>query len=57
MTRRDDNTFTPTDADGDTDVLGVHEDLTPGVSPVDKELGWRMSLENLARLVESGQSS
>ena len=50
-------TFTPTDADGDADVLGVHEDLTPRVSPVDKELGWRMSLENLARLVESGQSS
>ena len=49
-------TFTLTDADGGTDVLGVHENLPPGVSPADNETGWRMALEKLARLVESGQT-
>lgn len=47
-------TFTLTDADGGTDVLGVHENLPPGVSPADNETGWRMALEKLARLVEAG---
>ncbi len=45
-------TFTLTEVNGGTDVLGVHENVPPGVSPADNEMGWRMSLENLARLVE-----
>jgi uncharacterized protein YndB with AHSA1/START domain len=40
------------DADGGTDVIGTHEGLPPGVSPADNELGWRMSLDKLAALVE-----
>ncbi len=48
-------TFTLTEADGGTDVLGVHEGLPPGVAPADNEMGWRMSLEKLARLVEANQ--
>jgi uncharacterized protein YndB with AHSA1/START domain len=47
-------TFTLSDADGGTDVLAVHENVPPGVAPADNELGWRMSLEKLARLVEAG---
>jgi hypothetical protein len=31
----------------------VHENLPPGVSPADNELGWTMSIEKLAGLVES----
>ncbi|MEY2400372.1 MAG: hypothetical protein QOJ08_483 [Ilumatobacteraceae bacterium] len=42
-----------TDADGGTDVVGVHENLPPGVRPADNELGWRMSLDKLAKLVET----
>ncbi|RKH28665.1 polyketide cyclase [Corallococcus sp. CA041A] len=46
-------TFTLTDAqDGGTDLLSVHEGLPPGVPPADNELGWRMSLEKLAKYVE-----
>lgn len=47
--------FTLTEADGGTDVLGVHENLPPGVAPADNETGWRMALEKLARLVEAEQ--
>ena len=46
-------TFTLTDADGGTDLLAVHENVPPGVTPADNETGWRMSLEKLARLVEA----
>jgi uncharacterized protein YndB with AHSA1/START domain len=49
-------TFTLTDADGGTDVLGVHDNLPPGVSPADNETGWRMALDKLAALVEAGQN-
>jgi uncharacterized protein YndB with AHSA1/START domain len=49
-------TFTLTEVDGGTDVLGVHDNLPPGVSPADNETGWRTALEKLARLVESGQN-
>ena len=45
-------TFTLSDADGGTDVLGVHDNLPPGVSPADNETGWRMALDKLAALVE-----
>jgi uncharacterized protein YndB with AHSA1/START domain len=50
-------TFTLTEADGGTDILGVHENVPPGVAPVDNETGWRMSLEKLARLVEADQQT
>jgi len=50
-------TFTLTEADGGTDVLGVHDNLPPGVAPADNETGWRMALEKLARLVEAGQQT
>jgi uncharacterized protein YndB with AHSA1/START domain len=46
-------TFTLTDADGGTDVLGVHDNLPPGVSTADNETGWRMALDKLAALVET----
>jgi uncharacterized protein YndB with AHSA1/START domain len=41
------------DAGGGTDVVGIHENLPPGVRPADNELGWRMSLDKLAKLVET----
>jgi uncharacterized protein YndB with AHSA1/START domain len=47
-------TFTLTDADSGTDILGVHDNLPPGVSPADNETGWRMALDKLAALVEAG---
>jgi uncharacterized protein YndB with AHSA1/START domain len=50
-------TFTLTEADGGTDVLGIHDNLPPGISPADNETGWRMALEKLARLVEAGQKA
>src|SRR5512138_1250490 len=40
------------EAEGGTDVLATHDNLPPGVSPADNELGWRMSLDKLAALVE-----
>lgn len=46
-------TFTLADAGGGTDVLAVHDHVPPGVAPADNEMGWRMSLEKLARLVEA----
>ena len=45
-------TFTLSDANGGTDVVGVHENLPPGLSPADNETGWRMSLAKLASFVE-----
>ena len=50
-------TFTLSDADGGTDVLGIHDNVPPGVSPADNETGWRMALEKLARLVEADQKT
>jgi hypothetical protein len=47
-------TFSLTDAYGGTDVLAKHENLPPGLSPADNEIGWRMSLDNLAALFEAG---
>jgi uncharacterized protein YndB with AHSA1/START domain len=46
-------TFTLVDADGGTEVRGLHEDVPPGVKPEDNELGWKMTLGKLAELVES----
>jgi uncharacterized protein YndB with AHSA1/START domain len=45
-------TYTLTDAGGGTDLVGVHENLPRGVAPTDNELGWTMSIDKLARLVE-----
>lgn len=44
--------YTLADAGSGTDLVGVHENLPPGVSPADNELGWTMSIEKLAGLVE-----
>ena len=41
------------DADGGTDLLGVHERLPPGASTADNETGWRTALAKLAALVEA----
>ncbi len=49
-------TYTLADADGGTELVGRHENLPPGVSPADNELGWRMSLGKLAALVEDRTS-
>jgi len=46
-------TYLLADADGGTELIGIHENLPPGVSPEDNELGWRMSMDKLARLVET----
>ena len=45
-------TYELADADGGTDLTGRHENLPPGVPPADNELGWSMSIDKLARLVE-----
>ncbi|MEO8266617.1 MAG: SRPBCC family protein [Ilumatobacteraceae bacterium] len=45
-------TYTLTDADGGTDLVGVHENLPTGLAPADNELGWRISLDKLAALLE-----
>lgn len=45
-------TYTLSDADGGTDLVGVHQNLPPGVSPADNDLGWSMSIDKLAKLVE-----
>ena len=50
-------TIALSDADGGTDVLAVHDDLPPGLSPADNELGWRLSLAKLAALVEAGSTA
>jgi uncharacterized protein YndB with AHSA1/START domain len=46
-------TYLLTDADGGTDLVGIHENLPSGVSAADNEIGWRMSLDKLANLVEA----
>lgn len=47
-------TFTLTDSQGGTRVDAVHDHLPSGLSAADNELGWRMSLEKLKSLVETG---
>ena len=39
-------------ANGGTGLLATHSDLPPGLSPEDNALGWRMSLDKLAALLE-----
>jgi uncharacterized protein YndB with AHSA1/START domain len=50
-------TFTLVEAGGGTEILAVHDNVPPGVAPADNELGWRMSLAKLARLVEAEQQT
>jgi uncharacterized protein YndB with AHSA1/START domain len=47
-------TYTLAAAAGGTDLVGLHENLPPGVAPADNELGTSMSIDKLARLVEAG---
>ena len=41
------------DAEGGTELTAIHDNLPPGLSPQDNELGWRISLRKLAALVEA----
>jgi uncharacterized protein YndB with AHSA1/START domain len=50
-------TYRLADADGATELTGVHENLPPGVSPADNELGWSISIAKLADLVEGTGST
>jgi uncharacterized protein YndB with AHSA1/START domain len=45
-------TYSLSDADGGTNLTGIHENLPPGVSTEANDMGWQMSLDKLARLVE-----
>ena len=45
-------TTTLADADGGTEIIGLHEDLPPGLRPADNEAGWREAFDRLAALVE-----
>ena len=45
-------TYLLADADDGTNLTGVHENLPPGVALADNELGWSMSIDKLAKLVE-----
>jgi uncharacterized protein YndB with AHSA1/START domain len=47
-------TLTLADADGGTNIQAVHDGVPPGVPPADNELGWQLSLDKLAALVEAG---
>ncbi|MFI7081161.1 SRPBCC family protein [Micromonospora sp. NPDC049903] len=49
-------TTTLSDADGGTSVHVVHEGVPDAVPAADNETGTRMSLANLARLVETGEA-
>ena len=46
-------TFALSDAGAGTEVLGIHDNLPPGLAPSDNEKGWRMALDKLAKLVEA----
>ena len=46
------STITLTDArGGGTDLEAIHDDLPPGVSAADNEIGWGMALDKLAEYV------
>ncbi|MFD7520430.1 SRPBCC family protein [Streptomyces niveus] len=47
-------TTTLCDVDGGTEIVMVHDGVPDAVPAADNELGTRMSLDNLARLVEDG---
>ena len=48
--------MTLAEVDGGTEISAVHDRLPPGLSAADNELGWRMSLDKLAALVEAGSA-
>ena len=45
-------TYTLADVPGGTALVGRHENLPPGLSAADNELGWSISVGKLAALVE-----
>jgi hypothetical protein len=45
------------DGQGGTRLTGIHEGLPPGVDAADNELGWRISIERLTRLVSDANRS
>lgn len=47
-------TYTLSDVTGGTELLAVHDNLPPGLSPDLNEAGWSDSLAKLAALVEAG---
>ncbi|MFF2645669.1 SRPBCC family protein [Streptomyces niveus] len=47
-------TTTLSDVDGGTEIVMVHDGVPDAVPVADNELGTRMSLDNLTRLVENG---
>jgi len=40
------------DSPGGTEVVAIHDDLPPGLAPEDNEVGWRMSLAQLANRLD-----
>lgn len=49
-------TITLIAANGETEIVAVHEGLPRAVSAIDNELGWRMALGKLAALVEAAET-
>ena len=49
-------TFMLMDTGMGTDVLAIHDNVPPGISPADNEAGWREALDKFAAFVEAGQS-
>ena len=45
-------TYTLLEAGDGTDLVGTHEGLPDGVDPEQNEIGWRMSLDTLAAILE-----
>jgi uncharacterized protein YndB with AHSA1/START domain len=46
------STISLRDADDGTELEAMHDGLPPGVAPADNELGWRLALGKLAKLLE-----
>jgi uncharacterized protein YndB with AHSA1/START domain len=50
-------TITLTDRDAGCDLVATHEGLPPGLAPADNQLGWELSLSQLADLVERRETT
>lgn len=48
-------TTTLCNANNGTDLLVIHDNLPPGLSPADNEIGWRDALAKLVALVEGSE--
>jgi uncharacterized protein YndB with AHSA1/START domain len=48
-------TMSIVDRDGGSELVALHDGLPPALPAADNELGWRLSLGKLARLVEGAQ--